>query len=214
MDQQLRNVQLVTERYRDLQGLRVAIAGAMLAAVCGVMLLAAPQASQRMVLRTIIVTFLAMFPLQWALDRYYEARFGRIVVGPVSRIAGLWLIAAMILTGIVTGSAFGPAQIAVTFAIAAAAALFIAIRDWPRRGYHLVGAAATAYGAAIQFAALSSPTLPRTQLIAFLVLGLTYVPIGLLDHRLLASVMRAQPDEAGLKACATGAVDPSHPTHP
>lgn len=197
MVQRLRTIRLVTERYNELQGLRLVIAGAMLAATCGGLLIA--QARQRAVLIAIIVTFAAMLPCQSLLTRYYAARFGRIVV-QVSRRNGLWLLAAMAIALALSGKPFGPGQLAGVFLIGAAGASWIAIRDWPLRGYHLLGAVAAAFGASIQLMAVHAQSLPSAQATAFLVFGLAYIPIGFLDHRLLASVMRP---EAGLKSCAT-----------
>ena len=45
MDKQLKTIRLVTERYTELQGLRLALPGAILAVTCGALLIA--QAHQR-----------------------------------------------------------------------------------------------------------------------------------------------------------------------
>ena len=199
--EQLETVRLVTERYRDLQGLRVVIAGAMLAATSAGLLIV--DAGQRAVLIGLIVTFVAMIPCMWLVDRYYTAKFGRIV-GRVSPIARWWLLGAMTLSAMLTGNAFGPGQLVGLFVICAAAACWVTIRDWPLRVYHLLGFAAVAFGASIQVASLHSDSQPRAQAIAFLALALAYIPVGLLDHRLLTAVMRPRDAEAGLKSCATG----------
>jgi hypothetical protein len=191
MEHQLETIRLVTERYRDLQGLRLVIAGAMLASTAGGLLMA--DARQRAVLIALIVTFIAMMPVLWLVDRYYTAKFGR-TVGRPTPIAGWWLLGAMAVSATLTGKPLGPGQMASVFVIGAAAALWIAIRDWPLRAYHLLGCVSVAFGAAIQLLSLQSDFLPRAQAIAHLGLGLAYIPIGLLDHRLLTSVMR---DRAG-----------------
>lgn len=200
MDQRLKTIRLVTERYTELQGLRLAFPGAILAVTCGALLIA--QAQQRAVLIAVIVAFSAMLPCQWLLNCYYTARFGRIV-RPTSRVAGAWLIGSMAVALILTGEPFGPGQMAATFAIGAAGALWVAVRDWPLRAHHLLGCAAAAGGASIQFVALHSEFLPRAQATAFLIFGLTYIVVGLLDHRLLTSVVGPGDREAGLKSCAT-----------
>ena len=202
MDQQLKAIRLITERYTELQGLRLAFPGAMLAVTSGALLIA--QARQRAVLIAVIITFTAMLPCQWLMNRYYTARFGR-TVGPPSRVPALWFVVSMALALITTGKPLGSGQLAATFAVAAAGAFWVAVRDWPLRAYHLLGSAAAAFGASIQFVALNSESLPRAQATAFFVLGLAYIVAGLLDHRLLISVMRPRDREAGLKSCATRA---------
>ncbi len=195
MEHKLETIRLVTERYRDLQGLRLVFAGAMVASTSGGLLIA--QAGQRAVLIALIVTFVAMLPCMWLVDRYYTGKFGRIV-GRASPIAGWWLLGAMSLSAVLTGKPFGPGQVAGLFLIGAATALWIAIHDWPLRAYHLLGCAAVAFGAAIQLTSLQSDFLPRAQAIAFFALGLAYIPVGFLDHRLLTSVMRKADSEPGL----------------
>lgn len=143
------------------------------------------------------VTFVAMLPGLWLVDRYYAATFSRIVGRP-SPIAAWWLLGAVAVSAIVPGGPLGPGQMAVPFLIGAAAAFWIAVRDWPLRAHHLLGCAAVAFGAAIQLMSLQSDSLPRAQAIAFFALGVAYVPVGLLDHRLLTSVMRKPNGEAGV----------------
>ena len=189
MDRRLARIRLVTERYNELQGLRRAIAGAMLAATGGGLLIA--HAGRRSVLTALVLTFAAMIPSQWLLSRYYAARFGRIVVPP-PRKQGIWLLAAMAIVLAITGYAFDSGQFAGPFMIGVGAALWIAIRDWPLRGYHLLGAVVTGVAAVLQLLAPDSDAMPRAQATSFLLVGLAYIPIGLLDHRLLASVMRTQ----------------------
>ena len=196
MEHQLETIRLVTERYRDLQGLRLVFAGAMVAATSGGLLIAG--APQRAVLIALIATFIAMWPVQWLLDRYYTAKFGRTVRRP-SPIAGWWLLGAMAVLATLTGEPFGPGQIMIaTFLIAAGAAFWIVVRDWPVRAHHLLGCAALVFGASVQLASLHSDALPRAQALSFLALGLAYIPVGLLDHRLLASVMRDRAGEPGV----------------
>ena len=185
MDQQLDKIRLVAERYSELQGLRIAYAGVVWVAFGAAL---APQADvTSLEILAMIVGALAIgLPGYWALGRYYANRFGRLVVPPSQ--SRRWLVptlAAVTVTGQLGG---GP--LAGAFLVAAVSSLWTAIRDWPARGYYVVGGITGALAAAVQFASL--PGVGSHMALGCGLIGLGYIPLGLLDHRLLASVMRNQ----------------------
>lgn len=185
MDQRFQAIRLVTERYSQLQGLRVAYAGLLWTCFGGVL---ATQANVTpLELLTVFLGIVVLYlPGSRMLDRYYRSRFGRIVV-PRSSTSKAWIVLALAAIAISSKlSGFYP--LAGAFLVVGAESLWTAIRDWPTRWHHVVGGIAGALAAAVQFTA--PPGLGPALALGCAIIGLAYIPIGLLDHRLLVSVMR------------------------
>lgn len=196
MDQRIQRVRLVSERYSELKGLHVAYAGALWVSF-GTALHAQGDVNTTMLLTSFIGVVVAYLPVKWWLDRYYRRRFGQIVVSPW-RASKLLLIPALVVIA-VADQLFGGGPLAGAFIIVAAGSLWVAIRDWPARGHHLIGCVAGIVAASFQFDA-GSPPLPfgNRQALGVAIIGLSYIPIGLLDHWLLTSIMRIRDVERGL----------------
>jgi hypothetical protein len=209
VDERLRTVRLVSERYAGLQGLRLVVIGAAYAVVFGVVLILGPVTATSTLMIAIAIMFAIVLPSQWLLTRYYESRFGRIVP-PFSGDHGLWISVGTALAVTITDKMTGAGALAGGGAIAAGAALWIVIRDWPLRSYHLLGGAACAVGVSLQFLAANSTALPRAQATAFVIVGLAYILVGVLDHRLLTSVLRPR-QSGGAQTALTDATKWSGP---
>ena len=191
--EQLPQIRLVVERYSELQGLRVAYAGVLWVAFGSALAVQAHLAPLEL-----LAAFLGMVALyvpgNWMLSRYYRSRFGRIVVRPTGRVNPPFVLALAWIA--IANGFFGFHPVSAAFFIVAVASLWTAIRDWPVRGYYIVGSAAGAVAAATQFG--SDPAFGPTHAAGCAIVGLGYLVLGLLDHRLLASVMARRP-EAGLQ---------------
>lgn len=189
MDQRLATIRLVTERYTELQGLRVAFAGGLIAAVCGAVLIATPEPALQVVNLALLAAFGVNLVAHLVLARHYRRRYGRTTVSP-SRAAMGWFALALVAVITVVDSRFRTGPFAGLLVVGAVSALWIVVRDFPKRAYHLFAVAGSALGAMLMFMASGTPQLGRAQALGMFVFGLAYIPIGLLDHRLLASTMR------------------------
>ena len=213
MNQRLRTIRLLTERYSELQGLRVAFAGGLVAAVCGAVLIAAPEPDVQVVNLALLAAFGAYLVAHLLLARYYRSRYGRIAA-PRSRAASGWFAVALVAVITILDNTFSTGPFAGLLVVGAVSALWVVVRDFPMRSYYLLGIVGSSLGATLMLMAAGTPQLGRAQALGMFVFGLAYIPIGLLDHRLLSSVMRSPGEGAGLttsaeapavkKSCATG----------
>ena len=149
MDQResLDRVRLVSQRFTPLQGLAVAAAGILFVLVFGVYLVAAP-APGRGIWIALAIAFLLAVPLTSLSRRYYAATLGR--VSPIAyRLTLIQVVAMALAMGVIDRVLSVPAP-ANALPIAAAGALWIAIRDWPFRIYHLGGCLAALGAFALQ----------------------------------------------------------------
>lgn len=183
----LDRVRLVSRRFTELQGLAVAAAGMLFVLVFGVYLVAAP-APGRGIWIALAIAFLLAVPLTHLSRRYYAATLGRVSPNAF-RLSLVQVVAMALAMGVLDRVLSVPAP-ANALPIAAAGALWIAIRDWPFRFYHLAGCLAALGAFALQIMPNTGLSADVALAAGFGVVGLVYVPIGLLDHRLLVSSMR------------------------
>lgn len=190
--ERLERIRLLSRRFHELQGLRVALAGAALALVVGGYLMTTPEPSDTGAMIAVLVSFVLIVPGVWSLNRYYATRFGRQVSSPPRK---LWLImlvyfayfgVAWTLNARIEAIPAG-APTAVTVALAS---IWLAIRDWPWRAHYLGAPAAVAIGfiASAPVTGVLEPGI--TLAMIFLLLGASMVPIGLLDHLLLVRLVK------------------------
>ena len=195
-------IRFVSERYEQLQGLRVVVIGSVFAVSAGAYALAGAPGGDWGLLTTMLIAFGVMAAGVYLAGCYYTVRFGRIV--REERSADLWLPVTLSIVMTAGNNVFSLGPLPMPVAFNAGWALWIAIRDWPFRPHYLLGTAACA---ATLIGVLTIPRFrphrPVDDALAIMFIGLVYVVIGLLDHRLLTSVMRSQHAEAGLKPCAT-----------
>lgn len=190
MDPRLQAIRLVTERYSQLQGLRVAYAG-LLWTCFGAVLTTQADVTPLELLTAFLGIVVLYLPGNRMLDRYYTSRFGRIVV-PRSSTSKARIVLALAAIAM-SSKLFGFYPLAGAFLVVAAESLWTAIRDWPTRGHHVVGGIAGTLAASVQLTL--PPGLGPGLALGCAIIGLAYIPIGLLDHRLLVSVMCRQAEQ-------------------
>ena len=190
MDQQrLERIRLLSSRFHELQGLRVALAGVSIIIAVGGYLLVAPVPTNNGALIALGASAVLMVPgISW-LNRYYAATFGRQVWKP-GRFTWLFLPAYFVVASLLHASIPSIPAGAPTLGIVVLASVWVAIRDWPWRAYYL--AAPVAVGIAFRFTASGGGVIdPQLTLaVLFLTIGASFVPIGMLDHMLLVKLMK------------------------
>ena len=202
MDQHLRSIRLVTERYRELQGLRLVLVGLALFGCFGAFaLLGAPGGTTGQAV--VSVTMIAVsFPGMWLADRYYAGRFGRVVRGE-RRDRSMWPLVTFTVGSSVLNNwlSVGPLTFAVAFL--APMALWIAIRDWPLRAHHFLAAFAASVALWVVFTTPLAER-PLAEALAMVIIGAVSIPVGVLDHRLLTRVMpkRSAEEEGATRSSA------------
>ena len=186
---QLARIRLLSSRFHELQGFRVAFAGLTIAVVFGTYLAAADPTDTGGLI-AIGVSFVLMLPGQLWMHRYYATTVGRQVrsrrnVWQTLVFFNIYFVIATFLDKRYPEiPAGGP-----TLGVVVLASLILAIRDWPWRAHYLgVAAAVTAAFSANVFGV---DVIDRGMTLAttFLATGLAMVPAGLLDHRLLLKLM-------------------------
>ena len=190
MDQQrLERIRLLSSRFHELQGLRVALAGTAIIVAVGGYLVAAPVPTNNGAMIAVATSFVLMGPGLWWVNRYYATTFGRQVWKP-ARFTKVFLPAYLVVAWTLNASIPAIPAGAPTAATVVVVSAWVAIRDWPWRAYYL--AAPVAVTIAFTFTASGGGDInPHLTLaILFLTLGASFVPIGLLDHMLLVKLMR------------------------
>lgn len=190
MEQQdrLRRIRLVSERYHELQGLRGALIGSAFTLSMGLYLVATGWNDGVIHVGFAIGLALAItiLGMRW-LDGYYEISFGREKPGAAAQRLGTFVIPVSGLLGMILDDWLPGSSNGGIFMGLGAFWLWIALRDWPLRGYHLIGAIAgfTAAGAQLTVAARHAPDSALAA--GFLVIGVAAMWTGFADHRLLTS---------------------------
>ena len=190
MEQQLARIRLLSSRFLELQGLRVASAGATIAIVFGGYLATGhPTHTGGMI--AMGATFVLMLPGQWWAHRYYAATVGRQVPKPRKLWPNLVFLSVYLLIATYLNRRFPeiPAG-APTAAVVVLASLFVAIRDWPWRAHYV--AVAVAVSTALGSNVIGVDVIDRGMALSmtFFVAGVSMIPAGLLDHRLLMKLIR------------------------
>jgi hypothetical protein len=186
--QQLARIRLLSRRFLELQGLRVAFAGGTIATVMAIYLIVAvPTPSGPMI--AMLVALALMIPGQVWLHRYYATTFGRQVPkrrDPRLLLALLPFQLLLLMFTIYLNRRFPeiPAG-APTTAFFSTIAVLVAIRDWPWRAYYLGVPVAVASAWSANAFGDGPFDAGMTLAVTFLVTGLSLIAVGLLDHWLL-----------------------------
>jgi hypothetical protein len=185
----LDRIRLLSARFHELQGLRVALAGACMALVVGGYLVAWPQPTNNGAMVAMLVSFVPVVAIMPLVNRYYATTFGRQVWTPSRNLPlfmGIYLVIAWSMNAWIPEiPAGGP-----TTATVALLSGWVAIRDWPWRASYLLATAAVALGLAAS-APVGGLLAPNMTLgVMFLLIGASMVPIGVLDHLLLVKLMK------------------------
>jgi hypothetical protein len=183
----LKAIQLVTERYAELQGLRMVLLGTAFAGCFGAHAFLGARGGTPGLVLAMGVAFAISLPGMWLLDRYYESRFGRVVRPRQSQ--GLpWRVMVVAVGSSVLNNWLKLGPTTFVLAIMGPLALWVAIRDWPFRAHHFL--AAVAAPSAFWLVFTSPPAdRPMAEALAMVLTFAVCVPVGLLDHRLLTTVM-------------------------
>ena len=204
MDQKhLDRIKLLSARFRELHGLRVALTGACIALGSGGYLISpligAPQPTNNGAIAAMLASFVPVFVLMPRLNRYYAENFGRQVWKP-SKYLPLLLVPFWIVFFYLNAKYPEIPAGTPTLVIVALASIAVAIRDWPWRAYYLGVTAAVAIGFAVT-ASGGGPLAPNLTVgMLFILVGVSFVPVGVLDHLLLVKLMKESRAPAELNA--------------
>lgn len=192
MDQKrLARIRLLSSRFNQLQGLRVASAGALLATVMALYVVVRPTPYNEGALVALLVWLPLVAQSEWWLRAYYARAFGRQVARPKNpvRVAIVfWMLCAV---GVYLNWRFPaiPSGAPTAYTVALVS-VWIAVRDWPWRAYYLgaTAAVAIALGLSAAVGGVLDPSLTIAAM--FFAVGTSMVPIGLLDHWLLVRLVK------------------------
>ena len=188
----LERIRLLSRRFHELQGLRVALAGATITLCVGAYLTLAAEPSNNGAIAAVMLSFLLIVPGVFSLNRYYATRFGRQVMsGPrhPRRLLLFWFV-YMVVTGTLNARIPEIPAGAPTLAVVAFASTWLAVRDWPWRAYYLLATVAVGTGfiASAPITGVLAPNM--TIAVISLLFSASMVAIGLLDHLLLVRLMK------------------------
>jgi hypothetical protein len=186
-EDQLVRIRLLSDRFNELRGLRVAMFGAALAfcQAVGLLIPSAPPSLVGAVM--LIVAGIVASPWLYRLKHYYDSTYGRQIRKQPPQWKSLIVFGVLgFATPLLGHSAPDGSMMAVLVSVLA---LWVAARDWPLRGYYLLVPMAVGGALAASSAGLGGLDPSRTFAAVHLALGLVMVPIGLLDHRLLVTLV-------------------------
>lgn len=192
MDQHhLDRIRLLSARFHQLQGLRVALTGVCIALIVGGYLVFSPQPTDNGSMVALAVSFVPVIPGVWLLNRYYATTFGRQVLSPPEQrylpvFVFFYFLLGMILNATIPAIPAG-APTAVTTALIS---VWVAIRDWPYRAHYLLVTAAVVLGFAVSASGAGLLPAHLTLGTIFVLLGASFVAVGVLDHLLLVKLMK------------------------
>ena len=195
MDQhRLNRIRVLSQRFNELQGFRVAFTGLCITIGLGSYLAVTGRPTDNGAMLALVVSFVPVVPGVWWLNRYYTSRFGRQVSAPAPKWGMLAMLPLFLCMAYLNARFPSIPAGAPTLAVVAVASAWVAIRDWPWRSYYLGATAAVA----LTFAASASGTgvlgPGRTLGAMFLAVGISMVPIGLLDHFMLVRLVKESRD--------------------
>lgn len=186
MERDVRKLRFVVEHYPQLQGLRQAVGGLSFVACFGSFALAGSPGGTLGLLITVAGMFAISISGDRLVSRYYQSHFGR-VVPPSPRPTSFWWPVLIGAGSAIVANVFRIGQTAAICAILGALSLWIVRRDWPFRAHYLIGTCAAF--AAFEYAISHGGSDNQTIAIAFVILGAAWIVVGLLDHRLLTSLV-------------------------
>ena len=194
----LERIQLLSTRFLELQGLRVAFAGGTIALVFGSYLTMA-QPTEPGAFVAMGISFVLMLPGELWLHQYYARTVGSQVPSRRSQLPTAIFFVVYFTIASYLNKRFPELPAGTpTMAIVVVFSIAIAVRDWPWRMHYLLVAAAVALAFASNVVGVEVIDRARTLSTTVLVAGLSLVPAGILDHRLLTGLLREvrQPEAA------------------
>ena len=191
MDQhRLNRIRFLSRRFNELQGLRVTFTGLCITMGLGSYLAATVRPTDNGAMIALLVSFVPVVPgVSW-LNRYYTSTFGRQVSAPPPKWRLLALIPVFWFMAFLNARFESIPAGAPTLFFVAVASAWVAIRDWPWRTYYFGATAAVAltFAATASGAGVLGPG--RTVGAMFIAVGVSMVPIGLLDHFMLVRLVK------------------------
>lgn len=196
MDQhRLNRIRFLSRRFNELQGLRVAFTGLCITIGLGSYLAATARPTDNGAMIALLLSFVPVLPGVWWLNRYYTSTFGSQVSSPTPRWWRLAMIPLFWFMMYLNARFPSIPAGAPTLTVVAVASAWIGIRDWPWRGYYFVATAAVAFTFAASASGAGALGPGRTLGAMFIAVGVSMVPIGLLDHfTLVRLVKESRPD--------------------
>jgi hypothetical protein len=189
----LARIRLLSTRFHQLRGLRVALAGMVYTVVFGSYRVAA-EPTETGILIACLVSTLVLLPGERSLRRYYDSTFGRLVPQRPDQRRTLLVVGGLGFFGSLLR--LGPMWPCVM--VVGVFSLWIAVRDWPLRRYYLGATAAVAVGVAALV--VGNADADVTLALSLLAIGVAFVPIGFLDHQLLVTLVRESREAAAAAA--------------
>jgi hypothetical protein len=191
MDQhRLNRIRFLSRRFNELKGLRVAFTGLCIAAGLGSYLALAARPTDNGAIVALLVSFVPVVPGMSWLNRYYTSTFGRQVSAPAPKWPVLLMVPVFWFMVYLNARFPSIPAGAPTLVVVAVASAVVAIRDWPWRGYYFVATAAVtcSFAASASGAGVLGPG--KTVGAMFIAVGVSMVPIGLLDHLMLVRLVK------------------------
>jgi hypothetical protein len=186
---QLTHIRLLSSRFLELQGLRVAMAGVTIAAVFGGYL-ASTHPTDTGGLVGFAVAFVLMLPGQWWAHRYYAQTVGRQVRQPRNLLPTVILFTTYFAVATFIDKRYPELPAGTpTAAFVVLMSLIVALRDWPWRAHYAGVAAAVSFAYGSNVVGVDVIDRGMTLAMTMFVAGLAMVPAGLLDHRLLMKLI-------------------------
>ncbi len=186
----LNRIRFLSRRFNELKGLRVVFTGLCIAIGLGSYLAATGQPTDNGAIVALAVSFVPVFAGMPWLNRYYTSSFGRQVSTPAPRSPLLTMIPIFWFMVYLNNRFPSIPAGAPTLVVVAVSSAFVAIRDWPWRAYYFVATAAVtlSFAASAPGGGFLGPG--RTVGAMFIAVGVSMVPIGLLDHVMLVRLVK------------------------
>jgi hypothetical protein len=191
MDQhRLNRIRFLSRRFNELKGLRVAFTGLCIAVGLGSYLAVTAQPSDNGALVALVLSFVPVVPGMFWLDRYYTSTFGRQVSAPAPKWPALAMIPVFLFMAYLNARIPSIPAGAPTLSVVAVASAWVAIRDWPWRGYYFIATAAVTLSFAASASGAGVLGAGQTVGAMFIAVGVSMVVIGLLDHFMLVRLVK------------------------
>lgn len=199
MDQHhLNRIQFLSRRFNELQGLRATLTGLCMVLGLGTYLAAAAHPTDNGAMIALVLSFVPVVPGMVWLNRYYTSTFGRQVSAPAPKWPALAMVPVFLFMGYLNARVPSIPAGAPTLAVVAVASAWIATRDWPWRAYYLGATAAVMLTFAASASGAGALGPGKTLAAMFLAVGVSMVPIGLLDHFMLVRLVKESRASQGL----------------
>jgi hypothetical protein len=187
-ERDLGRMRFVAARYHELQGLRATLIGSAFTTTMGLALGLRWPPDDTAWFTAAGAAFALLIPGMLWLDRFYRTRFGK--TAPVRGFWSLGNLMPMVMVPLLLVDMQFNGRLGLYFLAWAAFALWVTVRDWRYRSYHILDVALGAI-AAVLSAPLGAAygSYQPALMTGFFLIGSGMMVTGLLDHGLLVSSM-------------------------